>query len=66
MVCALVTALDDTERSPHIGSRHQAAPEGFISHAQDFIIQNPTMTAVHGNQYTTNVQGDRNIVPHSE
>jgi hypothetical protein len=48
-----------------LGPRPQARPGGFISHAQDFSLHNPTMTSVQGNQYTTYVQRDRNTVPQS-
>ncbi|XP_006457012.1 hypothetical protein AGABI2DRAFT_122886 [Agaricus bisporus var. bisporus H97] len=46
------------------GPRRPAGPEGFFTNAQHSTLHNPTMTAVHGNQYNTfsSTEGDRNVV----
>lgn len=64
---------DKIERSLPVGPQHTIGSGGFISHAQDFALHNPTMTSVQGNQYmvtgnyhtVTYAQGDRTIVPQS-
>jgi hypothetical protein len=65
MVCASITMQDDTESGVPIGPLRSAEPAGFFGHAQGVAVNNSPMTAIQGNQYTTYVQGDRNIVPQS-
>ncbi|KAF7761248.1 hypothetical protein Agabi119p4_10657 [Agaricus bisporus var. burnettii] len=46
------------------GPQRRAGAEGFFTNAQHSTLHNPTMTAVHGNQYNTfsSTEGDRNVV----
>ncbi|EKM77454.1 hypothetical protein AGABI1DRAFT_107996 [Agaricus bisporus var. burnettii JB137-S8] len=46
------------------GPQRHAGPGAFFNNVQRFTLHNPTMTAVHGNQYNTftNAQGDHSVV----
>jgi hypothetical protein len=64
MVRASVTIQDDTEGSP-VDPQRPTPSGGFINHAQDFTLHNPTMTSVQGDQYATYIQADLNLAPQS-